>query len=485
MIDKHLALARDKNVFIVFLAFLNDSGYLKHISKQNEQKKQEDINYLNQFKKTIERFEVANDQRDTKSFLQELQMEIDAGEQGALPIDFEAGPEAIKVMTAHGAKGLEFEHVFVVNMVDKRFPTTLRKEPILIPDALIKEILPEGDIHLEEERRLFYVAMTRAKSNLYFSWAPDYGGMRKKKPSRFLDECKLVVASKTKKTKGIDLLSEKKINIDQPADTNISVPSYFSYTQLTAFKNCPYQYYFAHILKVPTRGKYVFSFGQAMHLTLQKIFERLNEKQGLGQKDLFGEKNANKEKINISLDEILEIYEDSWIDDWYEADSNKKKYKKKGKEILKEFYKKFKNDWPKVVSLEQGVNLKIGGRRIYGKIDRVDALEKGIQIVDYKTGRPKKEDKIDIDDKEQLLIYQLAAGQAMDKEICNLQFYYLDDNSEVNFLGTERDLKEMEEKILERIDKIEDAAKTGKFIPKPGPLCSFCDFREICEYRKI
>src|SRR3989338_3616439 len=94
----------------------------------------------------------------------------------------------LKVMTIHGAKGLEFKYVFLVNMVDRRFPTDQRKDPIELPDALIKDIKPKGDAHLQEERRLCYVAMTRAKKELYFTSAEDYGGQRRKKLSRFLVE---------------------------------------------------------------------------------------------------------------------------------------------------------------------------------------------------------------------------------------------------------------------------------------------------------
>ena len=84
-------------------------------------------------------------------------------------------------MTIHGSKGLEFKYVFLVNMVDRRFPTTERKDPIPLPDDLVKEITPGDNHHLEEERRLCYVAITRAKNGLFLTTADDYGGARKKK----------------------------------------------------------------------------------------------------------------------------------------------------------------------------------------------------------------------------------------------------------------------------------------------------------------
>ncbi len=472
LIDKHTALVRDKSASEVVLAFLNDSGYLRYLTSpvgyeklsygtssagdkklshresQNEQYSRETASYLNQFMKRIQTFEAGSDNKSIKAFLEELNMEISAGEEGALSPDIEAGPEMIKIITVHGAKGLEFKYVFITNLVDKRFPTTLRKEPIQIPDALIKEILPVGDIHLEEERRLFYVAMTRAKKGLFFSWAPDYGGMRKKKPSRFLVECNLVKDEKKVKVSRLDNKKKAKnqfINFQftdikkQDKEIKPNIPLYFSYTQLAAFSHCPYQYRFAHILKIPRRGKATFSFGKTMHAVLQKLFTLINKRRSLGQVDLFEKQSVEtrsnasvqNNRINISFDEILGLYEQSWIDDWYEGKLQKEEYKKKGKEILKEFYAKHKDNWPHAVYIEKGFNIKIllkgEQHTIRGVIDRIDEIDGKLKIIDYKTGQPKE--KLDFKDKEQLLIYQMAVQDLFKQEIASLAFYFLENNS--------------------------------------------------------
>lgn len=491
LIEKHSSLTREKTVSEIVLAFLNDSGYLKYLTEQEERLAQENLGYLNRFMKRIKEFEAGSEETNVKAFLEELNMAIEAGEQGNLVPDIDSGPEAIKVMTVHGAKGLEFKYVFITNMVDKRFPTISRKEAILIPDALVKEMIPEGDIHLEEERRLFYVALTRAKRGLFLSWAPDYGGARKKKPSRFLDETNLVNLeakdSKEKKEKGDEYLTIKKRPEFGEDKFELTPPAYYSYTQLTAFNNCPYQYRFAHVLKVPRGSRHTLSFGQSMHLALQKLFQLIIERRGFGQDSLFGASAPakSKEKIKITIEEILKLYKESWIDNWYESKSQKKEYWKLGEESLKEFFNKHQEEWPNVISLEQGINLKLEGYRIYGKIDRVDDRgEEGISIIDYKTGTPKNPDKISVEDKEQLLLYQLAMKQINKRPICNLQFYYLNDNSEINFVGTDKDLSDMEGKTIQRILQIEDAFRGGVFPPKPGPLCKYCDYFHICEFRK-
>ncbi len=490
MLAKHAELARQRNAVEVMQAFLNDSGYVKYLNSLPEAKQRENYGYLNNFLKRIESFLHSSDDKSVKAFLTELNMEIEAGEEGTLSPDLEAGPEAVKILTVHGAKGLEFKYIFIANLVDLRFPTTERREQIPVPDALVKEILPQGDIHLEEERRLFYVAMTRAKLGLFMSWAPDYGGAREKKASRFLMECGLVENKKHAKSEKSEILprlhsgqANPKFKIIDNMKVSYSLPTYYSYTQLAAYEHCPYQYRLAHILKVPARGKAAYSFGQTMHSTLQKLFNLIKEKENLNQTDLFGSAKAEAGK-KVDLAQILKLYEESWIDYWYPDKNEKAKNKKRGVEILKKFYELHRDNWPKVSGLETAFNLKINGETIYGKIDRIDRLDDGVQIVDYKTGAAKTEEKLDADKKLQLLIYQMAASQAMKENVKNLQFYYLDDNSELNFIGSDKDINEAKVKIIKKIEEIKKSVKNNDFPPKPGKLCQFCDYFEICEYRQ-
>lgn len=486
-IDKHTALTRHKNALEIFISVLNDIGYLEHISKLNEREAQEQIGYLNQFKKRLEKFEAAQDDKSVKAFLNELNQEIEAGGEGALIPDIEAGPETIKVMTVHAAKGLEFKYVFVASLVDKRFPTIRRQEPILIPDALIKEELPEGDIHLEEERRLFYVALTRAKKGIFFSWAPDYGGIRKKKPSQFLVECKLVDTSKTGKIgkTGKEFEIKKIERHKDSAPIDYQPPTYFSFSKLTAFRNCPYQYRFSYVLKVPTKNKHYFSFGKTIHASLQKIFELVAAKRDQAQGNLFAENDKAKEAkpVEISWDEVKPIYSSAWIDNWYQSEGQKKEYYEKGKEQLKEFLSIYNGAWPRAVYIEKGFKNKIQGldNQLYtigGTIDRVDEVDGKLKLVDYKTGSPKE--KLHLDDKFQLLIYQMAAQSIFKREIDSLVFYYLENNTGIEFLGTDEELSNTQDKIVKTINDIRE----GEFPPSPGPLCKHCDFFNICEYRK-
>lgn len=485
LLSKHSRLVRDKRTSEVVLAFMNESGYLKHLMSLSGRESQENLSYLNQFMKRISEFEQSSDDKSVKNFLEELNMEIQAGEEGSLAPDVEIGPDTVKIMTVHASKGLEYKYVFIVSMVDKRFPAIGHKEAIAIPDALVKEVLPEGDTHLEEERRLFYVAMTRAKEGLFFSWAPEYGGAQKKKPSRFLVETGLIgeAKSESKKTRGQNTAEQFQQAKKQPKEQAefVTIPKYFSYSQLAAFQNCPYQYRFAHILKIPMRGKGVFSFGKTMHSTLQKTFELLRERHSRGQQGMFDE--GKSEHPQVSLEEIYQFYDESWIDEWYNSNKQKEEYRENGKRILKEFYDLHHDNWPDNQLTEKGFNLKVvAGAEAYtvrGMIDRIDKLpDNKIKIVDYKTGNPKE--KLTFEEKEQLLIYQLAAEEVFKEQVGGLAFYYLENNQEVEFLGTPADLDKVRTKIVDTIEEI----KQGDFTATPSPLCKYCDFFDICEFRK-
>jgi DNA helicase-2/ATP-dependent DNA helicase PcrA len=495
LVKKHSLAAHEKMVSEIFLAFLEDTGYLKYLVKNNQQEK---IDLLNQFYKKIKTFEETALEPLLRNFMEELNLELESGEEGKLQFDPEQGPEMIKVMTIHGAKGLEFKYVFLVNMVDRRFPTDQRKDPIELPEELIKDIKPKGDVHLQEERRLCYVAMTRAKKELYFTSAQDYGGSRAKKLSRFLTEMgyKIDEASENVPASerarggrgplvGPSRASETSGHISRSLTPSQYLPQHFSYSQLAAFEKCPLQYKFNFILKVPVKGKAVFSFGKTMHNTLHEFLKLSAQENSADQQDLFGNK---KEKPSFakasegSLKKLTEIFERNWIDEWYESKKQKEEYYKKGKEIIKDFWQKFEKDPPNILkisgqpALELPFNLKIGGHTLFGVIDRIDDSKDGITIIDYKTGESKE--KLDADSKEQLLIYQIAAQEVLHLSPQKLAYFYLNDGKLISFLGTEQELASQKEKIIKEIEQI----KNSEFDPTPGWQCQYCDFKDICDF---
>jgi DNA helicase-2/ATP-dependent DNA helicase PcrA len=490
LIKKQAHLIKSKPISEILVAFLKDSGYLKDLLKQKEERK---LDLVAQFYKKIKDFEEICLEPTLRNFISQLSMEIESGYEGKLQFDPNQGPDMVKIMTIHSAKGLEFKYVFLVNMVDKKFPAVGRREAIEIPPELVKEIIPEGDIHLQEERRLCYVAMTRAKEGLFFTSADDYGGKRKKKLSTFLVEMGFRGQKREGKREDQSLalvLEKKRIQIKKEKKDNqpVSLPVYFSFSQLAAFKKCPLQYKFAYILKIPVKGKAVFSFGKTIHKTLYEFVKLFVEQKSAGQKNLFFSRSEGaekqREKPSLSFKNLLEIYQKKWINEWYEDKNQKEEYYKLGKKWLKDFYERFLEEEPEILAingrpaLETPFKFKIGDYLFYGRIDRIDKLENGVKIVDYKTGGFKE--KLKQEDKEQLLIYQIAAEKTLGLQPRELNYYYLKEGKAVSFLAGQEEKEKQIEAILSEIEEI----RKSNFGPAPGWQCQFCDFKEICDYAK-
>ncbi|MFC1632669.1 ATP-dependent helicase [Patescibacteria group bacterium] len=187
IINEHIDLSRKHTVGQLLYKFVEDTGKLKEWLGEADLDSTTRVMNVNQFFKRVLAFEQAAEDKTVRSFIDELNLLMEAGENPA-PANPEEGPDAVSVMTIHGSKGLEFPVVFVANLVKERFPGRKRNEELPLPQKLIEEEVPEEEPHLQEERRLFYVAMTRAKEKLYLTTAQDYGGARLKKVSPFIEE---------------------------------------------------------------------------------------------------------------------------------------------------------------------------------------------------------------------------------------------------------------------------------------------------------
>jgi len=491
LIDEGTKKVRFEKPTVVLYNFLEKSGYLDYLTKEENAGNRNVIRQifqLREFFNYIKNFEVLKSESRVYNFLEHYKYIIESGD-GGVPYKPADTSDSVNVMTMHSAKGLEYKYVFLVNLVEDRFPSRRKGGEIELPEELINEVLPSGDHHIQEERRLFYVGITRAKTKLFLISADNYGGVRKKKISRFLDE--LDYKAQTNSTTQVDLVRVPKEQKSEPGDFVYKIPSKFSFSQINSYKRCPYQYKLAHILKLPGQGSASFSFGQTMHNTLQKFYEKVQELNAVKQGAFFPVvkegvvESLEKNNIKVpALEELLKIYEKNWIDDWYKTKKQKDNYYKKGKEILKTFYE-VQEKWTIPIALESGFKIKIGENAIGGRIDRIDKLEDGtLEIIDYKTGKSKE--KLSPDDKDQLLIYQVALEELPEYQNqgipSKLTFYYLNDSLQNSFLGKEKEKEKLKEKIENIIQKIKDQ----NFKATPNKIiCKNCDFKDICEYRKL
>lgn len=488
--EKALTKAKVERPSAMLFYLLESLGVFAQLTA-DEQKGSEqamrNIQYLKQFFELAAQFEQQRASVTVDEFLHHIELLEQAGDTGVVaPFDHEV--EAVQVMTAHASKGLEFHTVFVVNMVQDRFPTRRKGGDIEIPLELIREQLPEGDIHIQEERRLFYVAITRAKSNLYLTSAASYGGTREKKVSRFIEEVRHHLDSITHD--GMLSQQEHFSPPEEPIESGLvlPLPKTFSFSQVRSYQTCPYQYHLAHVLKLPMKGSASFSFGNTVHNTLEAFYKKVKMLNSAQQSSLFDvpEVSERREGIVIPpLQELLKLYEEHWIPDWYLSKQQREDYHKKGIHLLTALYQRHQREqsWVVPLFLESSFRIRIGKHTITGKIDKIEqAADGSLHIVDYKTGQAKE--KLTTDDKDQLLLYQIAATElpqyAHVGQVGKLTFHYVNEDKELSFLGGQKDIA----RIGKKVEKILDAIGERKFDPTPSAhTCGRCDFRHICSYR--
>jgi len=420
-------------------------------------------------------------------FVDYIELMIDAGEN---PAQAEIEDiDTINLLTVHASKGLEFPVVFVVNLVGDRFPTREKGDPIPIPDALIKESLPTGDEHIQEERRLFYVGMTRAKKYLFLTLAKNYGGKREKVPSGFVEETGLriqyVSAGQIKKEGAGGIggaegeIQETLFGVGTPfrepeahkiASSPLSlagarekikefIPDFLSYSQIDTYLTCPLQYKYAYVLKIPTPPSHSLSFGNTIHDTLRDYHTRL----------MFGEK--------INLDQLLEIYRNNWQPLGYLNGEHRQMRFREGEELLRKYYEENKGKTFKHKGLEKTFNMKIDGIKFYGKIDRIDELSNGgVEIIDYKTGKTKNQKDVDKD--AQVAFYAIAAKEVFGLDVEKLSYYFVESGEKISTMRTPKQLEEKKKEVVDVIGKM----RSGNFEAVSGMHCLWCDYKNICPY---
>lgn len=272
---------------------------------------------------------------------------------------------AVNILTIHSAKGLEFPVVFLVNLVSQRFPSMERREAIPIPDELVKEELPEGDYHVQEERRLFYVGMTRAKERLFFTGAKYYAdGRREKKFSPFVFEAlgdQMTRSDGEAKGEQLSLAGWQSFAlIDKVPEERLPVKiNYLSYSQIEAFSFCPLHFKLKYVLRVPTPPSIAASFGTSIHETLKQFYQGV----------IRGESGGEKE--------LMELFKKNWVGVGYENKEHARRMYEKGEEYLRGYLKSNLSGRRRLpVLLEEPFMFPLGDIKIGGKMDRVDDLGK-------------------------------------------------------------------------------------------------------------
>ncbi|MCX6781342.1 MAG: ATP-dependent DNA helicase [Candidatus Magasanikbacteria bacterium] len=478
-------ILRSNRASVIMYQLLEQSGYFRALVDEIQRGSttaMTDMTLVNQFLEFIAEWEAAHPAATPYEFLADCDRLLELGEEGQQALDLNA-IDAVQLLTVHASKGLEFETVFIVSMIEGRFPGTERANGIELPDGLVRERTESEESHTQEERRLAYVAATRAKDRLYISCAEKYSSAensRVRKPSRFIVEAGLEFSA-TLENKMDDVVAEKE-SFELPIQIPLEKKESFSFTQLKSFETCPYQYWFAHVLKLPIRSKWTMNFGRSIHGTLQEWYELLRERAGAQQVSLF-ETAAPKSTEPPEVSALVEMLKRNWISDGYPTRAFEDKKRAEAETMMRDYYREHSGKWTVPTFIEQRFKMVIGGEVLTGSIDRMDALPSGeIEIIDYKTGSPKTSEDLKFEDKEQLLIYQLAATRQFNQTPTLLSYYYVQNNEKASFVAKEKDLEKIEKFVGETVAEI----RTSNFAATPSShACGNCDFKDVCPYRVL
>jgi DNA helicase-2/ATP-dependent DNA helicase PcrA len=458
IVTKFQSQATTQSVSQLLYQFIDVTKYIKPFIETESIENQLKIKNLNLFFNQLKRFEQVNENKTLVGFLDVLDLWQEAGEN---PPEAQLEDiDTISLLTVHASKGLEYAAVFVGSLVAGRFPSSSRRDPIEMPVELIKETLPEGNEHVEEERRLFYVALTRAKYYLFLTYSPDVGGLRPRHPSGFLTETGLPISKIVEEPN----LAPPTILPQQPVPHYLKqgqfVITTLSYSQIDTFKSCPLKYKYRYLLQIPTRPNHALSFGQTIHQTLYTFHE------------------AELHGLKPTLEMLLKTYQQNFITAGYESTQHKQIQYDAGVKSLKNYFQSYPQNLGKPLFLEQNFRFKIDDTMIVGKIDRIDQTSEGdYEIVDYKTGSSRPQAKVDRD--EQLSIYALAAQVALHLDIKKLALYFIMSDQKIDTLRTDKDLTKIQTTLSKQINQI----KTSPYPAKPNPVkCGNCDFYNICPF---
>src|SRR6202040_2184745 len=194
------------------------------------------------FAEMIGEFGETETDRSLANYMRHLDLVLLSGEDEE-PAPAETADDAIHVMTIHQAKGLEFEAVFVPGLVEGRLPQSGRSPRFELPPAVLEPLVRGREDVVAEERRLLYVAMTRAMRFLYLTRASHYEGGRRWRDSRFLDE----VIAAGGRTVLLRTIAESSRASPQPSPLRGEGDIVLSYSSISAYRDCPRQYWYRHV----------------------------------------------------------------------------------------------------------------------------------------------------------------------------------------------------------------------------------------------
>jgi DNA helicase-2/ATP-dependent DNA helicase PcrA len=375
-------------------------------------------------------------------------------------------PDAVQLMTIHGAKGLEFSYVWLLRVVSPSFPSQYRESLFEFPVKLRSSIaVGEGkEINEQEERRLFYVAITRARDRLAIGSRPGRG--QDPTPPGFLRPL-----LQNKSLQGVlenrEVARSKAGRLPEPAPSAIGswmlmAPVFkvdelkLSANAVESYSTCPLKFKLERDWEIPGETAAALQYGTAVHTVLKHYYD------------------PQPGRPEQSAEDVVAAFQREFAKAVIDDPVQRRLYEEQGARHLEEMVRTRPRSSLNVVGTEASFNFTLGRLKVVGRIDRLDRVQGNtVRIVDYKTGAPKTTKQAD--ESLQLSIYAMGAAE-MNYSARELVFLNVNGNEEV---VTSRSTSQLERARM----KIEDAAQgiaAREFGPRPGLHCRWCEFEKLC-----
>ena len=379
----------------------------------------------------------------------------------------DAWADRVSVLTLHKAKGLEFPVVFLVGLVHGRFPTPQRRDPIELPEPLIKDFLPAGNYHLQEERRLFYVGMTRAKEELHLTCAYDYGGKLTRKVSQFvLEALDLPTSSpRAKRTSARELIQRAQPRSPLPLSPAPARQHILRLDPhgLDDYQTCPLKYRYSHVLRIPVLRHHLVVYGSALHKSVEAFFIRV----------LAGSP--------MDEGELLDTFERHWHSEGFLSREHEELRLAQGRETLRRFFARQQHHPEHPALIEEKFKFPLDDLLIVGRWDRVDRAGEEAIIIDYKSSEVRDQETADrrTRDSLQMLVYALAWRTLHGRPPQRVELRFI----ETDITGCAQFTEDDFERARTVLRQAARGIRAQTFPAKPQEFaCRWCAFQSICPF---
>jgi DNA helicase-2/ATP-dependent DNA helicase PcrA len=379
ILEKLIADVSNVTLQGLFENIINEAGVLQYIMQSSE--KISLMQILTALFDFIKEETARNPLLSVKGLMEIL--DLMEKENIALPlVQISGSDNGVNLLTAHGAKGLEFEYVFFAE-VNAHFweKKKVQIKDFQFPDTMFSSLpacSPE-----EELRRLFYVALTRAEQHLYISYFNYKADGKEAEPSMFIHEIlqshplsieKIEVPQEDAMEFEMLHFSTQKPEIEKAEEDFISMlleRFSMNVSALNNYLHCPLEFYFKTLIRIPSGKSENLEFGSAMHFAIQGLFEKMQKHE----QQLF-----HKEDMVEDFKWYMVRHRENFTKEGF---NRRLEY---GEEILNNYFNYYADTWNKIVAIERNINVVYNGIPIKGKIDKLEFNGKDVNVVDYKTG---------------------------------------------------------------------------------------------------